>query len=212
MYTIYINEIECQLVSSHEFLNLKESLNANVLTSSYTGKSKNLLNIVDMCEKSSKYEKVIVHFHDSKILIEDFESLFIIQEAAGGLVANQDQKYLFIFRRNFWDLPKGKMEKNESVEETSIREVEEETGITNIKLGDPICTTLHTFVDRKKRRIIKRSHWFAMTTMNQDLIPQTEEDIEKAEWIDLDTFRSKCTPVYKNILHVLDTYESMKSN
>ena len=56
--------------------------------------------------------------------------------AAGGLVTNAQGEILWIFRRGFWDLPKGKLDDGETIQSCAIREVEEETGIQNIKLHE----------------------------------------------------------------------------
>ncbi len=67
--------------------------------------------------------------------------------AAGGIVVNPNKEILWIFRRGFWDLPKGKLDPNESIEACAIREVMEETGISNLVLGDLILTTKHLYHD-----------------------------------------------------------------
>jgi 8-oxo-dGTP pyrophosphatase MutT (NUDIX family) len=177
-----------------------------VLVSAFLGKKKELLNIIDMCEKNSKYDNVVVHYDDVEELISIFESIFVINEAAGGLIQNDNNRFLFIFRRGSWDLPKGKLENRETIEEAAIREVMEETGVQNIELGAKITETYHSFKDKKGRRIIKKSHWFKMNTTTQVLIPQTEEDIELAKWIDIPTFLAEYRPVYKNILEVIEAY------
>jgi 8-oxo-dGTP pyrophosphatase MutT (NUDIX family) len=206
MYKIYINEVACYFIDTNELGTIAFAPSEKVLVSAFMGKSKELLNIVDMCEKNSKYDSVVIHYKDKLELISVFESLFVINEAAGGLVRNDENKYLFIFRRGSWDMPKGKLEKGESIEEAAIREVMEETGIRDVVLGDKIITTLHTFKDKKNRRVIKKSHWFEITTINQELVPQTEEDIDLAKWIDIVSFLNECKPVYKNILEVLHAY------
>ena len=69
------------------------------------------------------------------LLIENFNTFcrnFITIYAAGGIVYNNSQQILMIFRNNFWDLPKGKLELNEKIEDCAIREVEEETGVKEL--------------------------------------------------------------------------------
>ena len=65
--------------------------------------------------------------------------------AAGGLVTNPQGQILWIFRRGFWDLPKGKVEKMESIEEAALREVEEECGIKQLVLDKLIDKTYHIY-------------------------------------------------------------------
>ncbi len=206
MYKIYINEVKCILISSSEYLKLPSIKASETLVGAYTGKVKHLLNYIDMCEKNPKFETVIIHYKDFDILKKDFISLYKIQEAAGGLVENENGEYLFIFRRGFWDLPKGKIEAKESEEEAAIREVEEETGITNITVSNKLISTLHTFKSKSGNRIIKYSHWYLMKTNSQDLTPQKEEDIEQALWLKINEFAENYFPVYKNIREVLDSH------
>jgi len=124
---------------------------------------------------------VIIHSPDVEQLMTDFTSLFTVVEAAGGLVENDKNQFLFIYRRKFWDLPKGKFEKNETRKETAVREVQEETGVKGIKLKSKIATTYHVFKTKTGKKILKKSYWFHMKVRDQKLKPQKEEDIEKAE-------------------------------
>src|ERR1700712_23652 len=82
--------------------------------------------------------------------------------AAGGLVINEKNEILFMFRRKVWDLPKGKVDPGESNEEAAIREVAEETGLRQIVLHEPLINTHHTY-EEKGKMIRKQTHWFRMT-------------------------------------------------
>src|SRR6266404_5077913 len=109
---------------------------------------------------------------------------FTLVQAAGGLVKNDTNKILMIFRRGHWDLPKGKLDEGEKIEDCAIREVEEETGLRNVKLIAPLTVTYHTYHEGTKN-ILKESHWFTMMAEGeQKLFPQTEEDITDIQWID----------------------------
>jgi 8-oxo-dGTP pyrophosphatase MutT (NUDIX family) len=206
MYKIYINEVAVYLISTDQIGELKDLAADKTLTVAYIAKRKELLHVVDMCEKNCKFDNVVIHHLDGQVLIEAFESLFIVQVAAGGLIKNEENQFLFIFRRGSWDLPKGKIEKDETIEQAAIREVEEETGIKNVNLGEQLIITLHTFRDRKDRRVIKKSYWFMMDAPNQILTPQTEEDIDMAKWLHMDIFLKECHPVYKNIIEVIGAH------
>lgn len=103
--------------------------------------------------------------------------------AGGGKVINSKGEILFIYRNDKWDLPKGKMEGKESIEETSLREVEEETNVTGLKIIKPLETTYHIF-KRNGRHKIKITYWFEMTSdYNGKLEPQVEEGITQVKWL-----------------------------
>lgn len=120
--------------------------------------------------------------------------------AAGGLVQNLKGEFLFIFRRGKWDLPKGKTEKGEKIEDAAIREVQEECGISELKIIRPLLKTFHTY-ELKGKKILKETHWFLMKTNWQGkLIPQNEEDITEAIWVD--------KKIVKELLE--NTYDSIK--
>lgn len=191
------------ILKSTQDLRKKDIDFPGVLLSKYTGKVKHLLNIIDLCEKGTKSTMVIIHFDDFIKLKKDFKSLFITNEAAGGLIFSEKDECLFIFRRGFWDLPKGKLEKNETKKMTALREVNEETGIVGAEIVRKICVTNHTFKNKSGVRILKKSYWYEMKAQEQKLKPQNSEDIEKALWMSVPKFLEKCKPVYKNILDVL---------
>ncbi len=128
--------------------------------------------------------------------------------AAGGLVTNEREELLMIFRRGKWDLPKGKLDEGESIEECALREVQEETGLQQLDLGKEIGVTYHEYFDKfTNADVIKRTHWYAMkTTANQKLTPQTEEDIEQIIWADTNQIKDHLTNSYKNIVEIIDKY------
>ncbi len=203
MYKIYINETPLVLFDATKASKLPDA-GPNELIVRYTGKAKFLLNYADMLEKSQRYERVLIHTTDYDKLVADFQSNYKILEAAGGLVYNEEGKVLMIFRRDFWDLPKGKIDPGESKEEAAVREVEEETGLKDIQLGELITETYHTYRTKKGNRILKRTYWFSMNAPDQKLVPQAEEDIEEAIWQDLHTFLPTSPVIYKSILEVLE--------
>lgn len=125
--------------------------------------------------------------------------------AAGGLVLNDNNELLMIFRRGKWDLPKGKLDEGESIESCALREVEEETGIKELKLAKFINTTLHTYTDpHLNEEVIKETHWFKMhAPNNQQLIPQFDEGIEKIEWVNNEGLQEKLQNSYVNIIEII---------
>ena len=202
MYKIYINNIPLLLTNNTDYL---KNSNSRVLVNKYTGRLKSLFYYIDLLEKETqKYDEVILWFNDIDKLWADFQSIYTILEAAGGTVFNSKNELMLMYRRGSWDLPKGKMDPGETKEQTAVREVQEETGVQNIELGEFLLTTYHTYKDREGVRILKPTYWFKMTTTDIDLIPQTEEDIEKLIWeADYNGFINEGVEIYPNILEVL---------
>ncbi len=149
-------------------------------------------------------------FHAGIVLYDNIEELkksffkhFTIIEAAGGIVQNEKKDILFIFRRGKWDLPKGKLEKKETPETAAAREVEEETGVKDLKLKKKIGETYHTY-DEFGKHILKISHWFYFTcSSKQELQPQTEEDISETKWVKTKDIREPMSNTYENIKDIM---------
>ena len=87
--------------------------------------------IIDFVFDDNKAEHVIIAVEDYETAFSDFQKHFKIIEAAGGIVSNNKQEKLFIYRLDKWDLPKGKIEKGEAIKTAALREIEEECGIDN---------------------------------------------------------------------------------
>jgi len=116
-------------------------------------------------------------------MLDDILRHYKVIVAAGGLVQNSKGEFLFIFRNGRWDLPKGKLEPEEKIEDAALREVSEETGISKLKLRDYIVDTYHVY-NLGNSTILKVSHWFNMTCKgNEPLVPQLNENITMAKWI-----------------------------
>ncbi len=116
-------------------------------------------------------------------MLNFLKEFYSYMEAAGGLVRNQNNQYLFIKRFDMWDLPKGKIEKGESPEEAAIREVEEETGIEGINIIKPINDSWHIY-PWKEQTVLKKTYWYLMeSNYSGELTPQTKEDITDAVWL-----------------------------
>lgn len=146
---------------------------------------------------------IIVH-EDFKALKKAFFKKFDVIQAAGGLVFNEHQEALFIFRRGKWDLPKGKLDEGETLEECAVREVEEETGLKDITLKDLITTTYHTYNESGKH-ILKESYWYLMEVKNnQRLVPQLEEFITKIKWVKKANWNEMKSNTFPSIIEVLD--------
>lgn len=137
-------------------------------------------------------------------------SLFLdnlkVVPAAGGLVLNTKKEILFIYRNEIWDLPKGRIEKGESIETAAIREVEEECGVFDLEILKKLTTTYHIFYQKGIR--LKETHWFLMQTeYAKALVPQVEEGITEVLYKnELETLEA-LQNTYANIKLVYDTYK-----
>lgn len=136
--------------------------------------------------QQTKVNSVVFYHADLNMLKEKIFKKFTVIKAAGGFIKNEKGELLLIYRRKKWDLPKGKLDKNETAEAAAIREVQEETGINNLKSISYLTTTWHTYIEGS-HNILKETQWFRMNASGkQEIIPQTEEDIEKIVWVKKD--------------------------
>ncbi len=130
--------------------------------------------------------------------------------AGGGIVENEEQQILFQYRRGKWDLPKGKLDEGETIEECAIREVEEETGLKNIQLGELVGITTH-YYNEKGVDIEKETHWFAMQVSgNQNLVPQVDEDILELRWVAENEVEQYLANTFANIIEIVEKYYDNK--
>lgn len=129
-----------------------------------------------------------------------------IIKAGGGLVRNGEGELLLIFRRGKWDLPKGKLDEGETIEACALREVEEETGVKHLALGELISVTWHEYFDKwVGEEVIKETHWFKMDVAGVPaLVPQTEEDITAIEWTKKSDLPKRMEQSYITIIDVLE--------
>ena len=180
--------------------------------------SKNIM--LDFTDKSSLI-KAYKHFYDDSELVNliiktgenfdeacaAFNSMFKHIEAAGGIVRNPKQEYLFIKRMGTWDLPKGKLHKAEPINEGALREVSEETGLTGLTIMKQLPSTFHIYTDRKGNEILKETYWFEMMCKeDQNLLPQFEEDITEAKWFSTADIDIPVQNTYASLRHLLESY------
>ena len=159
--------------------------------------------------KSSKNRKVFLYHKDIDKLWKSFKKKFPIVEAAGGLVERTDNKLLFIFRNNKWDLPKGGIEKKELIIEAAQREVVEETGVSDLIVQKQLSETFHIFKKGKRFRL-KKTYWFKMSTSYMgETVPQIEEGIKKIEWVSKEKIDKILNDAFENIrIIVLEVLKS----
>ena len=114
--------------------------------------------------------------------------------AAGGVlydVGSSPKKVLLIKRNGFWDIPKGKLDAGESIQQCAAREVMEEIGLEKLPmiLGD-LGKTIHQY-EEKGEMIKKTTNWYLMYTTEKTFIPQASEQIEQVKWVKLDNAFNK---------------------
>ena len=153
----------------------------------------------------NKNTKAVYLYHPKEEKLEKhFLKHFPVIEAAGGLVEHTDGRYLFIYRNDKWDLPKGKIEKNEVIIDAAIREVMEETGVGDLMATKPLNTTYHVFNAKGKFKL-KKTYWFLMkSNYDAPLVPQEEENIQAAVWRSKTDFPLLMKNAYENIKILLE--------
>ncbi len=138
----------------------------------------------------------------------EFKEKFKVIVAGGGLVLNNKKEVLFIYRGNKWDLPKGRIEKGEKIEETAIREVEEECGIENLTIQRKLIDTYHLFLMKGEYRL-KETHWYLMHSDYQGVLtPQLEEGITQVVFKDEIAIQKALINAYANIQLVYNSYKN----
>lgn len=137
---------------------------------------------------------------DADDRLAELKSYLPLRIAGGGVVINECQELLMIKRHDVWDLPKGKWELGETLEDCALREVKEETGLQDISLENKCMVTYHIYAE-KEQWVLKENHWFTMRAKKQHLVPQIEEGIEEAVWVPLEDVSK----------HLLNTYVSIKT-
>lgn len=202
MYKVFVNEKKLLLSKQSE--NLEKTLGYENVTS--------LEIALDLLENTSVKELNVFGENIDEIWTE-FQKLFRIIEAAGGIVNNPDGEILFIKRLGKWDLPKGKMEKGESREESAVREIEEETGLSNVELVRFINTTYHIYIERNGDKVLKCTHWFEMNFDGEDTSkPQIEEGITEVAWKNTTQIEDEVFPsTFKNIKLIVKEFWNTKA-
>ncbi|WP_144281184.1 NUDIX hydrolase [Chryseobacterium echinoideorum] len=202
MYKVFVNEKKLLISKNPE--NLEKILPFENFTTFEIA--------LDLLQNTSTSE-LNVYGENIDEIWESFKKLFKIIEAAGGIVNNPSGEILFIKRLGKWDLPKGKMEKGESREESAVREIEEETGLRNVLLKDFINTTYHIYTERNGEQVLKYTHWFEMYFDGEDTSkPQIEEGITEVAWKnELEIEREVFPSTFKNIQLIINELFSKKA-
>lgn len=162
---------------------------------------------VDLLQNTSCPE-INVYSENIEEMWEDFTHMFKVIEAAGGVVTNTKEEILFIRRLGKWDLPKGKIEKGESLEQAAVREVQEETGLSELILEEFLNNTFHLYTERNGDKILKTTYWFRMKYVGSETpVPQLEEGISEVSWKNEEKISNEVLgETFKNIKLILNEY------
>ena len=194
MYKVFVNRLIINLTSDKEFLNDSKTY----LLSS--------ISIKEIIKKLKIHDEVFLYYPDKKKLLKEFKEKLVTIKASGGIVTNKKNQILFIYRKGKWDLPKGKMEKNESKKESALREVIEETGVKKLKIINFFYTTFH-LIKVKREYFLKETHWYTMKTKYEGkLKPQKSEGIISAKWKTFDEALEIKKKTFRNIAIILTKY------
>jgi ADP-ribose pyrophosphatase YjhB (NUDIX family) len=171
---------------------LQEYKNAFIVFSNQKDKIKECLDLLML----SEIQHVIIVGDEQSNLEIICESLKFLK-AGGGIVMSDSQELLFIYRHGKWDLPKGKLEKGETIDVCALREVEEETGVQNLEIIELLMCTYHIYIE--DTYILKETTWFLMKTKHQQLAPQKEEGITKAVWVHQNKIEKQLESTYESV-------------
>lgn len=172
MYKVFVNDSPLILTNR-----LSETVNGNYFLLNGTA-IKDAINAL----MKNKLEEAFIYHPNNEEILKKFTKKIPLVIAAGGVVTNKEGKVLFIYRNDKWDLPKGKLDKGETLEECAIREVIEETGVTDLTIENFLRTTYHVFKRNGKYKL-KEVHWYAMkTTYDGKLKGEKKEGIVKVKW------------------------------
>jgi 8-oxo-dGTP pyrophosphatase MutT (NUDIX family) len=200
MYKVFINDLTLIIISKSETDYLLLWPAAKVLDGVEVTPNDVLLE----AEKGKDSHLVLVAANADKFF-DSFKSNFNVLEAAGGIVnlINRKGPFLMIHRNGKWDLPKGKIEKNESKKDAGIREVSEECGIGSLTIRNHYDTTYHTYI-YKDKRFLKITYWYRMITTDMSTPePQASEGIDKAQWVNLDDIPFLLKDSYQSIKNLM---------
>ena len=156
--------------------------------------------------KTSVPSVYVILTPDPKKFFKKMRKPFSFIKAAGGVVKNEENQYLFIYRKGKWDLPKGKLDEGEKTKKAAVREVEEECGIKVAEANDRLCKTWHVYEEMGKT-VFKRTSWYSMKAANQPLVPQLEEGITEAKWLapgDFEFVKRNTYPLISDVISLIE--------
>ena len=199
-YKFFITE-NCLILSQNEAV--QASTSSGNLSDNDKAIYSELVRIFSACDLEDDQTFIV---DNPDMIVERLCSNFTLIKAAGGLVENNDDLMLLIYRNDMWDLPKGKLEKFETIEDGAKREVEEECGVSNLQIVSEAFTSYHLY-QMKGETCIKLTYWFRMKTESaESLVPQTEEGITQVVWTNRSDVIELNQPMYASIKQVIQHY------
>lgn len=160
---------------------------------------------IEALQNQEKVESLFAYNQNLQALWELFQYNYTSIECAGGIIKNQVEDTLFIFRNEKWDLPKGKIEANESAEAAAVREVKEECGLNDLIIKGSAGETYHTYSEGEIS-YLKRTLWFNMEyTGKEEPTPQGSEGISKVQWFSDDALNAPFESIYNSLKDLLST-------
>lgn len=180
MYKVFKENTTFILAKSENLISIDQAITI------YIDKPISVIEIMENMGNNNDKNVYIIYCNKYKKTIETLEKHFPIKIAAGGWTYNEYNSLLMIKRLDFWDIPKGHLEKGETLEECAIREVEEETGVEELEIQEKLGITRH-LIKRRDGFFLKVNHWYRMkSNFEGKLKPQKNEDITKAKWIEVE--------------------------
>ena len=220
MNTIFVNDIPIKFKHLNNLKLKKENFDTYVDGSSGIVPKKlysrvliydaSIDTIVNLLKKMTRYKfkkiySITLTLKNLDNDIKELKKMFKIIKAGGGVVNNNKKEILFIYRMKKWDLPKGKLDKGETIKQCAKREVEEETKV-KVSCGKKIISTWHTYTKNKKF-ILKKTTWYMMESIDDSKMkPQKKEKIEKVEWMKKSSVDDILLNSYKTLNYLMKNY------
>jgi len=199
MYKVFINGKSLILTDNYD--DYTSDYDSLFITHSDT---QTLKTTVDLLAESPVLSSIYIHHNDLEELWAAFISHYVLIETAGGVVQNND-RVLFISKNQHWDLPKGKMEKNETHEDCALREVKEECGLSNLNLEGKLGKTYHVY-EENGAQILKKTTWFKMTSDEEGPFQgDSKEGISEVKWMNASEWEASKEKSYPSIIDLLSS-------